>query len=118
MILDLIRYADLFTDLPEREDALSREEIIAYLELILVMGLFPTTDTEVTLHSPGETADYRITKEHTVSAVSFESEDPEIAEVDNTGLITAVSPGETNVTFHYEGLFGPKDFVCKVVCDW
>lgn len=54
-----------------------------------------------------------------VYAASYASDRPEVASVDEqTGLVTAVGPGEAVITLHFEGNGGNRDFTCAVECRW
>ena len=54
-----------------------------------------------------------------IYAASYVSDRPETASVDaQTGLVTAVGPGEAVITLHLEGGGLNQDFTCAVVCAW
>lgn len=54
-----------------------------------------------------------------IYAASYASDHPEVAAVDEqTGLVTAVGPGEAVITLHFEGNGENRDFTCAVECRW
>lgn len=54
-----------------------------------------------------------------VYAASYTSDRPEVASVDGqTGVVTAVGPGEAVITLHFEGNGENRDFTCPVRCAW
>lgn len=53
-----------------------------------------------------------------IYAASYESSDPAVAIVDESGTVTAAGPGQAVITLHYEGDGGPQDFICTVTCAW
>lgn len=121
-VLDLFRYEYRYemswNHRPlDGKDAPTRAEMIHELEADLAQALDQEI-TEIIFHSPGESAQYRFVGAQGVGAASFESENPEVATVNDIGLIVAEAPGETDIKAHYEGNGVQKDFVCHIVCEW
>ena len=88
-----------------------------------VYGLQPATavvlsDNEATCYAPGETYQLTATIEpadSTDTTVAWESLDPDIATVDNNGLVTAVAPGTARI----KASAGSVSSQCNVtVCDY
>lgn len=74
--------------------------------------------TDVTFFSAGESFRYLPKGVSGIYACSYTSEDEKIASVDpDTGKVTAVGPGTTNVKMHVE-YNGQFDFTCVVRCSW
>ena len=55
---------------------------------------------------------------NTIYAAAYESSDPGVAAVDESGTVTALSPGRAVITLRYEGPGGSRDFTCAVTCAW
>lgn len=74
--------------------------------------------TDVTFFSAGESFRYLPKGVSGIYACSYTSEDEKVAAVDpDTGRVTAVGPGTTNVKMHVE-YNGQYDFTCVVRCSW
>lgn len=74
--------------------------------------------TDVTFFSAGESFRYLPEGVSGIYACSYASEDEKVAAVDpDTGKVTAVGPGTTNVKMHVESN-GQYDFTCVVRCSW
>lgn len=115
--LDLFRGEWMFHKEPYRDTAPSREEAVAQLEADLAVGVLASPG-EMTLESAGSTFYFQLVNAYGVYALSYSSSDPEVAAVDESGVVTAVGPGEAVITLLYEGSGGPLEFSCTVSCDW
>lgn len=115
--LDLFRGEWYFHIEPPGEYAPSREAAIAQLEADLAGGL-SASPGEMTLRGAGATSQIQLLNAPGIYALTYTSSNPDVAEVDNNGVVTAVSPGEATISLHYEGAGGPLDFECRVRCDW
>ena len=95
----------------------SREEAIAQLEsdLTVSVGASPSS---MTLDQAGASFQFLPVNAYGIYAASYESSNPAVAAVDESGTVTALSPGQAVITFHYEGPGGPQDFTCAVTCAW
>ncbi len=81
-------------------------------------GNITSSHTDITFFGPGESFKYLPVGAEGVYACTYASEDETIASVDpDTGKVTAVGPGTTNVTMHVE-CGGQYDFACIVRCNW
>lgn len=74
--------------------------------------------TDVTLRAKDEAFTLSAKNVPGVYACTFTSEDPATAAVDETGIVTAVSPGTTKINVHIEYEEGQLDFSCVVRCNW
>ena len=95
----------------------TREEAIAQLEADLSVGIFASPG-EMTLRSAGSTFQFKLSNASGIYALTYASSDTSVAVVDNSGVVTAVGPGEAVISAHYEGAGGPLDFACRVWCEW
>lgn len=100
---------------PTQEEAVA--EAVAQLEADLEAGV-SATPGEATLKSAGSTFQFLLMNAPGVYALTYESSDTGVAEVDQNGVVTAVGPGEAVITMYYEGSGGPKEFTCQVQCVW
>lgn len=100
---------------PTREEAIA--EAVAQLEADLEAGV-SATPSEMTLTSAGSTFRFLLMNASGVYALTYESSDTGVAEVDDNGVVTAVGPGEAVITMYYEGSGGPQEFTCQVRCVW
>lgn len=115
--LDLFRGEWMFHREPYQDTAPTREEAIAQLETDLEAGV-SASPGEMTLTGEGETFLFLPVNALGIYVASYTSSDPNVAAVDETGIVTAVAPGQAVITLHYEGTSGPADFTCAVTCDW
>ena len=82
-------------------------------------GALELTHTDVTLQSEGETFTLNVKNVPGIYACTFSSDNPDVASVDEqTGVVTAVANGVTNVNAHVESELGQRDFTCIVRCRW
>lgn len=100
---------------PTREEAIA--EAVAQLEADLEAGV-SAAPGEMTLTSAGSTFQYQLVNASGIYALTYESSDTGVAEVDDNGVVTAVGPGEAVITMGYEGAGGPLEFDCQVHCVW
>ena len=98
-------------------DLPTREEAIAQLEADLSAGVF-AAPSEMTLRGAGSTFQFKLSNASGIYALTYASSDTSVAVVDNSGVVTAVGPGEAVISAHYEGAGGPLDFACRVRCEW
>ncbi|MBD5162243.1 MAG: hypothetical protein HDT14_09565 [Oscillibacter sp.] len=115
--LDLFRGEWYFHIEPSGEHAPSRDAAISQLEADLAGGV-SASPSEMTLRSAGSTSRIQLLNAPGIYALNYTSSDPDVAEVDENGVVTAVTPGETTIFVRYEGAGGPKDFTCRVLCVW
>lgn len=109
--------SEWYYDWVSSSDLPTREEAIAQLEADLVAYIFASPD-EMTLHSAGSTFQFQVFNVSGIYALSYESSDPSVASVDNTGVVTANAPGDAIITAHLEGDGGVRDFTSLVSCEW
>ena len=100
---------------PTQEEAIS--EAVAQLEADLEAGV-SATPSEETLYSAGSTFRFLLMNASGIYALTYSSSDTGVAAVDDSGVVTAVGPGEAVITMHYEGAGGPEEFTCQVRCVW
>lgn len=98
-------------------EAPTREEAIAQLEADLEAGV-SAAPSEMTLTSAGSTFRFLLMNASGIYALTYESSDTGVAEVDDNGVVTAIGPGEAVITMYYEGSGGPQEFTCQVRCVW
>lgn len=109
-------YFDRGTEAPPTpEEAIA--EAVAQLEADLEAGV-SAIPREMTLTSAGSTSRFLLMNASGIYALTYESSDPGVAEVDENGVVTAVGPGEAVITMYYEGSGGPQEFTCQVRCVW
>ncbi len=109
-------YFDRGTEAPPTpEEAIA--EAVAQLETDLEAGV-SATPREMTLTSAGSTFRFLLMNASGIYALTYESSDTGVAEVDDNGVVTAIGPGEAVITMYYEGSGGPKEFTCQVRCVW
>lgn len=121
-VLDFFRYEYRYEMFWEHspldgKDAPSREEAIAQLKGELEKSV-TASPREMTLQSAGSTFRFLLMNAPGVYALTYESSDTGVAEVDENGVVTAIGPGEAVITMHYEGAGGPLDLDCRVQCEW
>lgn len=100
---------------PTQEEAIA--EAAAQLEADLEASV-SATPSEMDLKSAGSTFQFLLLNAPGVYALTYESSDTGVAEVDQNGVVTAAGPGEAVITMSYEGAGGPKEFTCQVQCAW
>ena len=108
-ILDLFRYG--------RESGLSREETVSALEREWENSL-TAAPAEMTLAKAGETFQFLPVGAYGEYTAVYTSSDPDVVWAASDGTITARSPGEADVTLHFNGAQGQREFVCHVTCQW
>lgn len=82
-------------------------------------GTVTASHADATFFGPGEFFHFQPKGISGVYACTYESEDPDVASVDqDTGKVTAVGPGTTTVSMHVEGNGSQYDFECIVRCSW
>ena len=114
-VLDLFRYEEVMRGI--REVPLNREYIYNFLRNVL-SATVAAAPTSMRFNHTGQQERFLPINTYGISTVSYSSSNPDVAAVDNEGLITAVSPGTATITLHYEGAAGQKDLTCTVTCEW
>ena len=101
------------------EDYLTDEEIYAALGLAVLPGVSANV-SDVTLRTSGDTFSFLPVDVPGIYAVSYASDDPDVADIANAsdGTVIAVGPGQTTVRMRVECSGGPYDFACIVRCAW
>lgn len=109
-------YFDRGTEAPPTpEEAIA--EAVAQLEADLEAGV-SAAPSEMTLTNAGSTSRFLLMNASGIYALTYESSDTGVAEVDDNGVVTAIGPGEAVITMYYEGSGGPQEFTCQVRCVW
>ncbi len=100
------------------EDYLTDREVCAALGLDV--GGVSANVTDVTLRAQGDVFSLRPVNVEGVYAVSYVSDNPDVADFTNAsdGTVVAVSPGTATVRMHVECASGRYDFACTVRCVW
>ena len=100
------------------EDYLTDREVCAALGLDV--GGVSANVTDVTLTAQGDVFSLRPVNVEGVYAVSYVSDNPDVADFTNAsdGTVVAVSPGTATVRMHVECASGRYDFACTVRCVW
>lgn len=100
-------------------DYLTDEEVYAALGLAVLPGVSANV-SDVTLRASGDTFSFLPVNVEGIYAVSYTSDDPDVAEFANVsdGTVVAVGPGQTTVRMRVECSGGPYDFACTVRCAW
>lgn len=100
------------------EDYLTDREV--YAALGLDMGGVSANVTDVTLTAQGDVFSLLPVNAEGVYAVSYASDNPDVADFANVsdGTVIAVSPGTATVRMHVECASGQYDFACTVRCVW
>ncbi len=100
------------------EDYLTDREV--YAALGLDMGGVSANVTDVTLTAQGDVFSLQPVNVEGVYAVSYTSDNPDVADFANVsdGTVIAVSPGTTTVRMRVECASGQYDFACTVRCVW
>ncbi len=115
--LDRFRGEWMFHREPYQDTAPSREEAAAQLAADLEAGVGASA-SEITLNGAGEVLNFRPVNAYGVYDVAYTSSDPGVTSVAERGTVTAVSPGEAVITMRFEGTGQPKEFTCRVTCQW
>ena len=110
------RVADLEAGMPyiAEED---QQEALARLEADLAAGV-SAGPSAMTLEQAGASFQFLPVNAYGIYAAAYESSDPGVAAVDESGTVTALSPGRAVITLRYEGPGGSRDFTCAVTCAW
>ncbi|MCI9036439.1 MAG: hypothetical protein HFF80_01630 [Oscillospiraceae bacterium] len=93
-------------------------------EIYQLLGIAPSVNgvtanfTDVTLRAAGESFQLLPVGTAGIYAVTYASSDASVAAVDSSGTVTALSPGRTVISMHFEGNAGQQDFSCTVRCVW
>ena len=100
------------------EDYLTDREVCAALGLDV--GGVSANVTDVTLTAQGDVFSLQPVNVEGVYAVSYVSDNPDVADFTNAsdGTVVAVSPGTATVRMHVECASGRYDFACTVRCVW
>lgn len=100
------------------EDYLTDREV--YAALGLDAGGVSANVTDVTLTAQGDVFSLQPVNVEGVYAVSYTSDNPDVADFANVsdGTVIAVSPGTTTVRMRVECASGQYDFACTVRCVW
>ena len=76
------------------------------------------TPAEMLFDHPGQQEQFLLVNAYGISAATYTSSNPNVATVDDSGVVTAVNPGSATITLHYEGAAGQKELTCAVSCEW
>lgn len=114
LLYDWGYYHQLDEDLPHEERL---AVLLSRLEEDKKGGLFASPDAAYLSHK-GQSFSFIPVNTTGIYAASYESSDPAVAIVDESGTVTAAGPGQAVITLHYEGDGGPQDFTCVVTCAW
>lgn len=115
--LDCIRSQWSFHREPYTDAVPGREEALARLEADLAAGV-SAGPSAMTLEQAGASFQFLPVNAYGIYAAAYESSDPGVAAVDESGTVTALSPGRAVITLRYEGPGGSRDFTCAVTCAW
>jgi len=104
----------------------SPEEFLTDAEICQLLGITPSASgvtaniTDVTLRAAGDSFQFLPVGTVGVYAVSYTSDDPDVADFANVsdGTVVAIRPGQTTVRMHVESNGGQYDFACIVRCAW
>ena len=115
--LDCVRSQWSFHREPYTDAVPGREEALARLEADLAAGV-SAGPSAMTLEQAGASFQFLPVNAYGIYAAAYESSDPGVAAVDESGTVTALSPGRAVITLRYEGPGGSRDFTCAVTCAW
>lgn len=100
-------------DLPTREEAI---EQLQNWKLVGAAAIY-ASPAEMTLTLAGSTFQFQVFNVPGIYALTYSSSDPNVASVDENGVVTAVGAGSAVITAHCEGGGGIRDFECTVHCN-
>ena len=117
---EVTRFSEIMDGLAARGRACQKNTLavlLSRLEEDKKGGLFASPDAAYLSHK-GQSFSFIPVNTTGIYAASYESSDPAVAIVDESGTVTAAGPGQAVITLHYEGDGGPQDFTCAVTCAW
>lgn len=121
-VIDWLRYP--LSEQAGRADGVGVEDYLTDREVYAALGLdaggVSANVTDVTLTAQGDVFSLQPVNVEGVYAVSYTSDNPDVADFANVsdGTVIAVSPGTTTVRMRVECASGQYDFACTVRCVW